>query len=107
MTAWRGSRGPGTFPADWRKRRARRAAMAGGRCECDGACGRHPHRCNQPGSECDHHDDDYTNHNITNLRWLCHECHLTKTLAKAKARKAQARTSRMHPAHRAVHPGLI
>lgn len=103
---WQGSRGASTFPPDWRQRRARRAAHAGGRCECDGACDKHPGRCTQPGTECDHHDDDHTNHAHDNLRWLCSACHNVKTLKKAQQARRDARDALRHPSQRAAHPGL-
>lgn len=78
------------YPANWRDLVAAVAARAGGRCECQGECG----RC-RPGERCPclnhqpspvtgrkvtlttaHLDHDTTHNDLTNLRHLCNGCHL-------------------------------
>lgn len=81
--------------------------MAGGRCECDGDCGQHDGRCTSPGRECDHHNDDPSDHAVENLRWLCGPCHLAKTLAKAQRARRESMQRLQHPSARSGSPGLI
>ena len=99
---WASSDRRDRLPADWRARRQKVAARAGGRCQAvlsDGT------RCRWPGSECDHivRGD---NHDLSNLQWLCHWHHAQKTRREA----VQARRDKQAAAERRrmeSHPGWV
>jgi hypothetical protein len=104
---WAGSTRRDTLPPDWRKRRAQRRALAGGRCEWIKGNGR---RCETEcwdDGECDHWVDR-NDHRLESLRWLCHKHHARKTQAEARAARSD-RPSRQRPSeeHPATNPSGV
>lgn len=101
---WINSRRRATLPADWRRRVAAVRDRAEGRCEGPGWSPRRVmrlpgDRCPYYGAECDHIADPL-DHDLSNLQWLCHEHHTTKTIQDRRTRR---RSDRRPPER---HPGL-
>ena len=93
---WAGSTRAHRLPGDWKRRRLRVRSRAGGQCEWTTDDG----RCPAPGNECDHIGDG-ANHDLANLRWLCHPHHARRTQAQAQAARPRLRRT-PEP-----HPGLL
>ncbi|KPI12065.1 hypothetical protein OK074_2686 [Actinobacteria bacterium OK074] len=105
----------GRYPSDWPQISHRiRFERAGGRCECDGRCGRrHPGRCtavhDQPHPATGSlvvlttaHLDDVPEHcDDDNLAAMCQACHLSYDAALHAATAARTRAAGL------VSPGQI
>jgi 5-methylcytosine-specific restriction protein A len=85
------------LPPDWFRLRGHVKKRAGGRCEATRSDGT---RCTEEGTDCDHVERG-SNHDPSNLQWLCKVHHMEKTLAEAAAARPP-RAGTRHPGER--HP---
>lgn len=106
MAGWENSDRRSRLPKDWHRRRARAKRTATqssplGIAQCqhitDGM------RCTEVGTDCDHIVNN-DNDDASNLQWLCHPHHLTKTAAESATARAAIRNLKHRPQPR--HPGL-
>ena len=93
------------MPPGWDAIRAKVKRRAKGQCQCTG-CLLHPDTCTSPGSDCDH-IEGRDNHSLSNLQWLCHQCHAVKTAQQARDAIQAQRSKLTHPSTRTKHPGIL
>lgn len=97
MAGWSTDRPP--LPPDWGQRRMLVFRRDGRLCKLA-----YPGICTRAATEVDHIDGN-DNHNLTNLRSVCHDCHGERTKQQAadglRAAWAQTRVPREK------HPGLL